>query len=73
MQYKGLLNEIAGNPNHQAIIDFKGKSYFIYHNGGMNEKGSGYRRSVCIDYLSYNKAGTMQRVRMTTEDVSAAK
>lgn len=33
--YKGILNEIAGNSNtnHQAIIDFKGKSYFIYHNG----------------------------------------
>jgi beta-xylosidase len=74
-EYKGLLNEIAGNSNtnHQAIIDFKGKSYFIYHNGGMNEKGSSYRRSVCIDYLNYNKDGTMQRVRMTTEGVSAAK
>jgi len=74
-QYKGLLNEIAGNSNtnHQAIIDFKGKSYFIYHNGGMNEKGSSYRRSVCIDYLNYNKDGTIQRVRMTTEGVSAAK
>lgn len=74
-EYKGLLNEIAGNSNtnHQAIIDFKGKSYFIYHNGGLNEKGSSYRRSVCIDYLNYNKDGTMQRVRMTTEGVQAAK
>jgi beta-xylosidase len=74
-EYKGLLNELAGNSNtnHQAIIDFKGKSYFIYHNGGMDTKGSSYRRSVCIDYLNYNKDGTMQRVRMTTEGVQAAK
>lgn len=39
----------------------------------MNEKGSSYRRSLCIDCLNYNKAGTRQRVRMTTEAVSAAK
>lgn len=74
-EYKGLLNELAGNSNtnHQSIIDFKGKSYFIYHNGGMNEKGSSYRRSVCIDYLYYNKDGTLKRVQMTTEGVQAAK
>jgi filamentous hemagglutinin family protein len=36
-QFKGILNEIAGNSNtnHQAIIDFKGKTYFINHNGAL--------------------------------------
>jgi beta-xylosidase len=74
-QYKGLLNELAGNSNtnHQAIIDFKGKSYFIYHNGGMDAHGGSFRRSVCIDYLNYNPDGTIKRVQMTTEGVSAAK
>ena len=74
-EYKGLLNEVAGNSNtnHQAIIDFKGKSYFIYHNGGINTAGSSYRRSVCIDYLNYNKDGTLKRVQMTTEGVQPAK
>ena len=34
-EYKGILNELAGNSNtnHQSIIEFKGKDYFIYHNG----------------------------------------
>ncbi|MBC6613024.1 family 43 glycosylhydrolase [Hymenobacter sp. BT507] len=74
-EYKGILNEIAGNSNtnHQAIIDFKGKSYFIYHNGGINTGGSSYHRSVCIDYLYYNKDGTLKRVQMTSEGVQAAK
>jgi beta-xylosidase len=74
-EYKGILNELAGNSNtnHQAIIDFKGKSYFIYHNGGMDVHGSSFHRSVCIDYLYYNKDGTMKRVQMTTEGVGAAK
>ena len=74
-EYKGILNEIAGNSNtsHQAIIDFKGKSYFIYHNGGINTDGGSFRRSVCIDYLYYNKDGTMKRVVMTTEGVARVK
>ncbi|SFQ24174.1 glycoside hydrolase family 43 protein [Hymenobacter arizonensis] len=74
-EYKGILNEVAGNSNtnHQAIIDFKGQSYFIYHNGGINPDGGSFRRSVCIDYLYYNKDGTMKRVVMTTEGVKAAK
>lgn len=74
-EYKGILNELAGNSNtnHQAIIDFKGQSYFIYHNGGANADGGSFRRSVCIDNLYYNKDGTMKRVVMTTEGVKAAK
>lgn len=71
-QYKGILNEVAGNSNtnHQAIIDFKGKSYFIYHNGSIPTEGGSFRRSVCIDYLKYNKDGTMKRVVMTSEGIS---
>ena len=50
-EFKGILNELAGNSNtnHQAIIDFKGQSYFIYHNGGLGPDGGSFRRSVCID------------------------
>jgi beta-xylosidase len=74
-EYKGILNEVAGNSNtnHQAIIDFKGKSYFVYHNGSIPTDGSSFHRSVCIDYLHYNKDGTMKRVVMTSEGVQPAK
>lgn len=70
-QYKGILNEVAGNSNtnHQAIVKFKGKWYFVYHNGGINTDGGSYRRSVCIDKLSYNKDGSLKRVIMTSEGV----
>lgn len=71
-EYKGILNEIAGNSNtnHQSIIDFKGKSYFIYHNGGLQPNGGSFRRSVCVDRLYYNKDGSMKRVIMTTEGIT---
>jgi len=73
--YKGLLNEMAGNSNtnHQAIVSYKGKWYFIYHDGGLQPDGSSYSRSVCIDPLEYNRDGTMKRVRMTTEGVAPLK
>lgn len=68
---KGILNEIAGNSNtnHQAIVEYKDKWYFVYHNGGINTKGGSYLRSVCIDYLYYNSDSTLKRVQMTTEGV----
>jgi beta-xylosidase len=71
-EYKGILNELAGNSNtnHQAIIDFKGKSYFIYHNGATQPNGGSFRRSVCVDRLYYNKDGSMKRVIMTTEGIT---
>ncbi|RYG06638.1 MAG: glycoside hydrolase, partial [Chitinophagaceae bacterium] len=52
---------------------FKGKSYFVYHNGAINTDGGSYRRSVCIDYLHYNKDGSIKRIVMTSEGVAKAK
>lgn len=74
-KYKGILNELAGNSNtnHQAIIDFKGKSYFFYHNGAIQPHGGSFRRSFCIDELFYNKDGSIKRVIMTSEGAAAKK
>ncbi|KAA6302753.1 MAG: Xylosidase/arabinosidase [Candidatus Ordinivivax streblomastigis] len=71
-EYKGILNEIAGNSNtnHQAILEYKDQWYFVYHNGSRQTKGGSYCRSVCIDNLFYNADGTIKRVIMTSEGVS---
>jgi beta-xylosidase len=73
-EYKGFLNEIAGNcnTNHQSIIQFKGDWYFIYHNGALVPDAGSFHRSVCVDYLYYNPDGTMKRVVMTSEGVKPA-
>lgn len=75
-QDKGILNEVAGNSetNHQAIIEFKGQGYFIYHTGALPPRegqasGGRFRRSVAIDPLHYNADGSLQRVIMTSEGI----
>lgn len=70
-EYKGLLTEIAGNSNtiHQAVVEYKGKWYFIYHNGGINTDGGSYSRSICIEEMNYNTDGTIRKVEQTTDGV----
>ncbi|SEM04286.1 Glycosyl hydrolases family 43 [Chitinophaga rupis] len=74
-EFKGIVNEIAGNcqTNSPALLEYKGLTYFIYHNGGLPPHGDSYRRSVCIDYLFYNADGTLKRVQMTSEGVVPVK
>ena len=76
-EYKGLLNEMAGNSetNHQSIIEFKGKDYFIYHNAAIQHNsgigaGGRYRRSVAVDKLEYNDDATIKRIIMTSEGIT---
>jgi len=74
-QFKGIINEIAGNSNtnHHAIIDFKGRSFFVYHNGALVPDAGSFHRSVCVDDLYYNKDGTIKRIIMTSEGVKPVK
>jgi arabinoxylan arabinofuranohydrolase len=74
-EYKGILNEVAGNSptNHQAIIDFNDKHYFIYHTGAGRPDGGQFRRSVSIDELFYNADGTIKRIIMSSEGVAPNK
>lgn len=46
----------TANTNHSSVIDFNGKTYFIYHNGAL-PGGHGYRRSVCIQELEFDENG----------------
>jgi beta-xylosidase len=73
-EYKGIIQENVPNSftTHPGIIDYKGKSYFFYHNGTLPTGGS-YRRSICVDYMYYNEDGTIQKIIQTTEGVKPVK
>lgn len=66
--YKGIIQgNVPGSfTTHPGIVDFKGKSYFFYHNGLLPTGGS-YRRSICVDYMYYNADGTIQKIVETTK------
>ncbi len=55
----------TSNTNHPAVIDFKGKTYFIYHNGSL-PWGSGFRRSVCVEEFTINEDGTIDLIPETS-------
>lgn len=73
-EYRGIIAENASNSFtiHPGIIDFKGETYFFYHNGILPTGGS-YRRAICVDYLYYNEDGTIKKVVQTTEGVKIVK
>jgi len=65
-KYRGVLMPAEGGSftNHPGIIDFKGKTYFFYHNGAL-PGGGGFTRSVCVEELKFNNDGTIQPIIMT--------
>jgi beta-xylosidase len=67
-KFESLICENAGNSNtnHHAIVDFKGKTYFVYHNGALSPDAASFHRSVCVDELKYDKKGKIQKIVMTS-------
>jgi len=62
----GLLMARAKNCNtsHQAVIDFDGSSYILYHNGALSG-GDSWHRSVCVDRFAYNADASMPTISPT--------
>ena len=51
--------------NHPGVIDYKGHSYFFYHNAAL-PGGGGYKRSVCVEEFTYNADGTIPALTMSS-------
>jgi hypothetical protein len=66
-QFGGLLMDptATSNTNHMAVIDFKGKTYFIHHNGSK-PWGSGFRRVMCIQEMKFNDDGSIDYIEETS-------
>lgn len=59
----------TSNTNHEAVFDWKGKSYFVYHSGAL-PWGSGFRRSACIEEFAVNEDGTIPMIQETSTGLS---
>jgi hypothetical protein len=74
-EYRGILTGNAKNSYtiHPAIIQFKDRWYFFYHNAALTVdgvQGTLGRRAVCVEYLEYDSDGTMKPVVQTAEGIS---
>ena len=58
----------TSNTNHSGLFDFKGKTYMIYHNGGLPE-GNGYRRSPNICEVTFDNSGKILKMEETTAGI----
>ncbi len=54
--------------NHPGYIEFKGKSYLFYHDGGL-PGGGGFKRSVCIEPFNFNADGSIPLITPTSKGV----
>lgn len=82
--FKGvLLDSVNSGTNHHSIVEYRGQWYLFYHNSDLaiknippdsdERKYIQWRRSVCVDYLKYNKDGTIMQVIPTSKGVKPIK
>lgn len=65
--YRGTVMPTQGSSftNHPGIVDYKGGSYFFYHNGAL-PGGGGFTRSVAVEKFTYGADGSIPTITMTT-------
>jgi len=66
-EYKGMIMEgdQRSSGNHPGIIDYKGNSYVFGFNYSIGQKTMSKhyeRRSICVENLTYNVDGTIQKL-----------
>lgn len=55
--------------NHPGVIDFKKETYLFYHSGALRG-GGGFKRSVCIEQVKFNKDGSIPLITPTREGIT---
>ncbi len=63
--YQGLLNDrVTGWTNHHSIVEWKGQTYFFYHNSDMSG-GKTAQRCLAADYIHYTADGKIHEIFQT--------
>jgi len=73
-QYKGTImpsgESGAAFTVHSGIIDFKGRSFFFYHNQRRVPGAGGYSRTSAVEEFKWGADGTIPTIHMTDEGVT---
>ena len=70
-KWGGIVMDQGNNTaftNHSGLIDFKGRSFFFYHNQ-KNVSGGGYSRSTAVEEFTWNADGTIPTIKSTNDGV----
>jgi len=70
--YRGFIMERAPHlafTNHSGIIDFKGNSYFFYHDQDLS-RGEGFKRSASLEQFEFNADGSIPLIKPKKEGVT---
>ncbi|MFL9843579.1 family 43 glycosylhydrolase [Flavobacterium rhizosphaerae] len=59
-----IIKDGGAFTNHPAMADYKGHTFFFYHNGAL-PGGGGFNRSVCVDEITFNPDGSLPRLAPT--------
>ncbi|MBO0921959.1 family 43 glycosylhydrolase [Cellulomonas sp. zg-ZUI222] len=64
--YRGVVMPTQGGSftNHPGVVDYRGRSYFFYHNGAL-PGGGGFTRSVAVEQFTYGADGSIPQMSMT--------
>lgn len=67
-KYQGIIMDpLPGTTTiHAALFDFKGHTFFAYHDANLPDGGS-YRRSTAMERVTFNKDGTIQKIIPTSK------
>ncbi len=65
-----IMGEGSTYTNHSGIVDYKGHSYFFYHNSAL-PGGNDFKRSVCVEEFTYGEDGSIPQLSMSTEGPEA--
>lgn len=73
-EFKGRISDDSGvHTIHQSIISYQDEDYMFYHNrwlfdrNGGPEKYAKYRRSMCVNKITYNEDGSINFMEQTEE------
>ena len=51
----------TSNTNHMSVFDFKGETYFVYHNGSLTG-GDGFKRVANITKIQFKEDGSIEQL-----------
>ncbi|MFI3319669.1 MAG: family 43 glycosylhydrolase [Rikenellaceae bacterium] len=67
-RYQGkIMDNIGDGTNHHSVVKYKDQWILFYHNWAIS--GMRKLRSICADYMEFNKNGTIKKVKPTLRGI----